>query len=76
MLVEFEKDDDINYYIDFLIVCSNFRVENYKIELVDRYKIKFIVGKIILVIVIIMVFVMGLVVLEFYKVIDGKDDLE
>lgn len=58
------------------MVVSNLCVDNYKIEQVDRYKIKFIVGKIIFVIVIIMVLVIGLVIFELFKIIDGKDDIE
>ena len=74
--VEFEKDDDTNYHIDFITSCSNLRAENYKIEQADRHKTKFIAGKIIPAIATTTALVTGLVVLELYKVIDGKDDLE
>jgi len=74
--VDFEKDDDTNYHIDFITSCSNLRAENYKIEQADRHKTKFIAGKIIPAIATTTALVTGLVVLELYKVIDGKDDIE
>lgn len=39
VFIEFEKDDDINFYMDFIVVVFNLRVENYDILLVDRYKV-------------------------------------
>lgn len=74
--VEFEKDDDTNHHIDFITAASNLRAENYNIQTADKHQTKFIAGKIIPAMVTTTALVAGLVVLELFKVVDGKTDIE
>ena len=37
--IEFEKDDDSNFHMDFIVAASNLRADNYEIPPADRHKV-------------------------------------
>ena len=37
--LDFEKDDDSNHHMDFIVACSNLRAFNYSIPPADRHKV-------------------------------------
>jgi len=68
-LQEFEKDDDSNNHIDFITGCANIRARNYRINEVDRLKVKLTAGKIIPAIATTTAMVCGAVSIEILKYI-------
>ena len=74
---EFEKDDDANCHIEFTTACANLRCDNYDLKRTDFQACKVIAGKIIAAIATTTAAVCGLVLLELFKLVQGKgtDDL-
>lgn len=71
----FEKDDDSNFHMDFVVAAANLRSQNYGIPPVTRAQGKQIVGRIIPAIATTTAAVAGLVGLELYKVVGGSRTL-
>lgn len=71
--LEFEKDDDDNFHIDFVTAASNLRAKNYEIATKDRLSVKLIAGKIIPAIATTTAAVCGLALLEYFKVLLNRE---
>merc|ERR1712087_140643 len=64
---EFEKDDDLNFHIDYITAVTNTRARNYRIKETSRHQCKIIAGKIIAALMTTTAMICGLVELEFLK---------
>jgi ubiquitin-activating enzyme E1 len=71
--ISFEKDDDLNFHINFVTSTTNLRCDNYSLKRTDFQNCKVISGRIIPAIATTTAAVCGLVTLELFKVVLGKD---
>lgn len=69
--LNFEKDNDANLHMDFVVAASNLRAANYRIPPADKLKSKLIAGKIQPAIATATSIVAGLASLELYKLVQG-----
>lgn len=74
-VIEFEKDSDTNFHIDFITTISNFRARNYSIPETSKFETKGIAGKIIPALATTTAVVSGLVSIELMKYIKYKNEL-
>jgi len=72
---DFEKDDDLNFHVDFLTVSTNLRSFNYDIKSSKRHTVKVTAGRIIPALATTTAMVCGLVDIEFCKLVLGLQSL-
>jgi len=76
--LDFEKDDDDNFHIDFVAAAAGLRARNYDIGVKDKLQVKLVAGRIIPAIATTTAAVTGLTLLEYFKVRLGRkcEDLQ
>lgn len=77
-IIDFEKDDDTNFHIDFITATANLRAANYSISPADKHKCKGIAGKIIPAMITTTAVVSALVCIELLKIHQNRpiDDMK
>eukprot|EP00301_Raphidiophrys_heterophryoidea_P018867 c3861_g1_i1.p1 GENE.c3861_g1_i1~~c3861_g1_i1.p1 ORF type:complete len:1093 (+),score=347.74 c3861_g1_i1:56-3280(+) len=70
---EFEKDNDLNFHMDFISAVGNLRARSYQIGEVEKFRAKLIAGRIIPAIATTTALATGLVCLEFLKLVQNKN---
>jgi len=70
--IDFEKDDDTNFHIDFISSVANIRARQYQITEVERLKVKHIAGRIIPAIATTTAAISGMVCIELIKVLEKR----
>ncbi|XP_047439241.1 ubiquitin-like modifier-activating enzyme 1 isoform X2 [Mugil cephalus] len=73
--IDFEKDDDTNFHMDYIVAASNLRAENYEIPAADRHQSKRIAGRIMPAIATTTAAVAGLMCLELFKLVQGQEKI-
>ena len=71
--MEFEKDDDTNFHMDFISAFANLRARNYSIEEVDKLQARLIAGRIIPALATTTSMVTGFVCIEMIKYFQNPD---
>ena len=74
--IDFEKDDDTNFHIDFIHSATNIRARNYRVVECDQQKTKLIAGKIIPAIATTTAMITGCVTAEIYMFVQGFEDID
>lgn len=70
--IEFEKDDERNFHLEFVVAAANLRAQNYGIPLSDKLQARLVGGRAVPSIVTATAVVGGLMCLELYKVLLEK----
>ncbi len=74
--VDFEKDDETNFHVDYVHATANLRARNYKIPECDKLKTRGIAGRIIPAIATSTAMIVGCMCNEIFKVIQKFDKIE
>eukprot|EP00831_Metopus_contortus_P017450 TRINITY_DN1735_c0_g1_i2.p3 TRINITY_DN1735_c0_g1~~TRINITY_DN1735_c0_g1_i2.p3 ORF type:complete len:226 (-),score=52.16 TRINITY_DN1735_c0_g1_i2:46-723(-) len=74
--VEFEKDDDTNFHVDYIHATANLRARNYSIPECDKLKTRGVAGHIIPAIATTTAMIVGSMVNELFKTVQKIEKIE